>query len=571
VPVVIDPTTGIPVEVPDAPVAQVVQPQIIPPPNRYPMPAPAPDAVNPGDLATSATPLDLRATIVGTTQPTIPALPPAPSNTPIVEPPPAPGAPPAAAPPPAPLPLAPPAPGAPGAPAAPATARGPGGSPRLPSSNTRLIDAAYRSEEDAVREQGAASAAGADAEAAAIAEGRGRKQEAAAQVAQLQQQARDAVRAIHQRTQDAYDNAIKTTIPDFWAGREGAHVGAAILAGIGSAAQALTAFGTGVNVGNNALQIIERNVERYYAQQRDHVNDMFKYAAARQQLGHDETQEWARQLNDLQYQVAATYADISDHVQEVNATSRGRSDQARANTLAAQTREKGLAAQDSAQKATFEMMLQRAQLGVAQYNAQTSRMGEENQAEARKAAAAKASAPTESQAKDAMFANEAQIALNTLRETGIPSPEVITKFNNQKQRLGAASESKGVLGAVATAAGKAVGFIPEGSYEGIGARDQKSLQAMQALVEGIARKHSGGAIAGPEDYRFAQNYIPQPGDSNDLIQQKLGNAQAYMKQAVQTLGPAAASVTSASTGPARPQTLTLKGKTYALQPDGSYL
>ncbi|HUG49869.1 MAG TPA: hypothetical protein VLZ78_02620 [Terrimesophilobacter sp.] len=564
----IDPTTGLEIDLAQP---QAV-PMMVPPVARYPMLPPAPDVVAPGDLVTAKTPLNVPALFSDPSHP-MPAIPnigPAPANTPIVAPPPAaaaaapapaqPGAPPIA--------MAPEPPALP--PAGPAPIRGPGGMPRLPSRDTRLIDAAYQSEEDAIREQGAASRAGADAEAAAIAEGRQRKQAAAEQVAQLQQHARDAVRAINQRTQDAYDEARNTTIPDFWAGREGAHVGAAILAGIGSGAQALTAFGTGVNVGNNALQIIERNVERYYTQQRDRINDLFKYAAARQQLGQQEIHEWAQQLNDLQYQIAATYADISDHVQEVNAASRGRSDQARANTLIAQTREKSLAAQDAAQKATFEMMLQKAQLGVAQYNATTARMGEENQAEARKAAAAKAGAPTESQSKDAMFANEAQIALNTLRETGIPSPEVITKFNNQKQRLGAASESKGVIGAVATAAGKAIGFIPEGAYEGIDARDQKSLQAMQALVEGIARRHSGGAIAKEEDYRFAQNYIPQPGDSNELIQTKLGNAQKYLQQSVQNLGPAAASVTP-PVGGQRPASLTLNGRIYQLQPDGSYL
>ena len=61
------------------------------------------------------------------------------------------------------------------------------------------------------------------------------------------------------------------------------------------------------------------------------------------------------------------------------------------------------------------------------------------------------------------------------------------------------------------------------------------------------------------------------GPQNVISADFAGQAQAYIQQAVSNLGPAASSVTAPATAPAaRPPTMTLKGVTYSLQPDGTY-
>src|SRR4029078_3149243 len=119
----------------------------------------------------------------------------------------------------------------------------------------------------------------------------------------------------------ALETARQATIPDFWEGREGAHVAAAISMALGEAGRALTAFGTGVNVGNTAKDIIDTNVRTYFQRKKDEVDNLYRYADRIGQLGQQQKADYAQKLVNLQYEIAATHQSAADHILEVAAQS----------------------------------------------------------------------------------------------------------------------------------------------------------------------------------------------------------------------------------------------------------
>ncbi len=219
-------------------------------------------------------------------------------------------------------------------------------------------------------EQGQALASESDAEAAARKAGAAQLQIQQDQIKAMSAQRDADVQRINEDQQRAYDEAHNTTIPDFWEGSPGRHAAAAISMALGQAGAGLTAFATGANVGNTAKDIIDNQIKQYAVTQREKIDNLFKYAAAKNQLGEEQKANWAAKLNDLQYQMAAMHQSVADHVLEVAAAAKGRVNQAQAQVLASTQQQAGQQLEIAARKDGFNMQAKKRELGFAAVHAQ---------------------------------------------------------------------------------------------------------------------------------------------------------------------------------------------------------
>jgi hypothetical protein len=364
----IDPATGL--EIPDA----------IAPAQRIPsyLPGGMPDDVAPTDLVTSPLPLNVPGVLMGTTGSVLPAVPARVDNPGIV-----PGlpstrmdaavstAPPVSAP-------VVPVTASPVAAAAPVTTEVKG--PRTVSSIEGEIRAASRDAQSAALAHGEAIKEGADAEVEARRQQIASDQAALAQHRETTKQVQAEIEKINEHQRSVLEEAHKTTIPDFWNGRFGAEVAGAVSMALGEAGRALTAFGTGVNVGNAAKEIIDTKIKQYYQLKQQEVENKFKYAASMAELGHQEKIDLGQQLTNLQFEMAATHQSAADHILEVAAQSKGRIATASALEIVSQEKKQAV---ELIQKARENQ----ARIGIESYNAKTSRMHEIDQREKAKAAA----------------------------------------------------------------------------------------------------------------------------------------------------------------------------------------
>lgn len=224
----------------------------------------------------------------------------------------------------APVVAAPIAPVAPGAPAAP-----------VPPELQGIADAA-NAQAAAAEDVGAANAAAADAKAQAEADARVQHQLEAQEAADLRAAHAQAAQAAEDRTQKALVAARDAKIPDFWAGREGARVSAALMVGLGGAAAGL--LGTSKN---GAADIIQNNVDSYYRREKEKIDNLYKYAEGQGKAQDDLRMRHAAELAELQVQHGATNLAIADHIKEIEAASQGRINIAEANAIKAKVLEEG--------------------------------------------------------------------------------------------------------------------------------------------------------------------------------------------------------------------------------------
>lgn len=370
----IDPTTGQEVVIASMAPPPAVAPTVIPPMHRYAMPMPQPDQVDPNAINPAPLPLNVPSVLYGTTGATQPSIvppgPPVVASVGQVAPggalpaPMVPAAMPSALPPPV---------------VAPGHANVAGPATSVKADTGQAVGDLQRASGDlqaATMEVGQANQEAGQAEAAARREqiagdqaGLARHQETARQVQMDIQRINDNQRAV-------LDEARKTTIPDFWEGRTGAEVAGAISMALGTAGQAMTAFGTGINVGNTAKDIIDTNIKTYYARKKEEIDNLYKYAAQVNQLGQQEKADYASKLVALQYEIAATHQSAADHIMEVAAESKGRVALPQAAELAKQQAMSGVEHMNAARENAAKLQLEKRRLGIEGYNAQTARMRE---------------------------------------------------------------------------------------------------------------------------------------------------------------------------------------------------
>lgn len=168
--------------------------------------------------------------------------------------------------------------------------------------------------------------------------------------------------------------ARDTVIPDFWQSRPGQLAGAAVVAGLSGAAGAL--LGT---THNAALEAIQHNVDSYYTQQRQKIDNLYKYAEAKGQLNEKVRHRYASELTDLMQQHAYTLQAAADRIQEVSDRSKGLVDQAQVKVQVAQL-----------QKTAAEELQKARAIDEKNYDLQTASMNAEANQLRAKAAMAKA-------------------------------------------------------------------------------------------------------------------------------------------------------------------------------------
>lgn len=199
------------------------------------------------------------------------------------------------------------------------------------------------------------------------------RQQQADEAAQ-RQYVRDREEKLNQEDAANLQKARDEVIPDFWKSRQGELVGAAITAGLSGAAGAL--LGTTYNA---ALEAIQHNVDSYYTQQRQRIDNLYKYAEAKGQLNDKMRHQYASELTDLMQQHAYTLQAAADRIKEVSDLSKGLVDQKQVEVQMAQLQ--GRAAEE----------LQKArEIDTKNYDLQTHRMIAEADMFKAKAAAAKA-------------------------------------------------------------------------------------------------------------------------------------------------------------------------------------
>lgn len=188
----------------------------------------------------------------------------------------------------------------------------------------------------AADEEGAAKAAQDDARAQAERDAAVQHQADAQEAADLRAEHAKAAQAAEDQTQQALIAARDKAIPDFWAGREGSRVSASLLVGLGGAASAL--LGTSKN---GAADIIQGNVDSYYSREKEKIDNLYKFAAAKGKMQDDLRMRQAGELAELQVQHGATNLAIADHINEILQASQGRVDVAAANELKGKLLEEG--------------------------------------------------------------------------------------------------------------------------------------------------------------------------------------------------------------------------------------
>jgi hypothetical protein len=180
----------------------------------------------------------------------------------------------------------------------------------------------------------------------------------AEEYARQAQYVRERQRALDDEDAANLKKAQEYVIPDFWGGDYGKMASAAISVGLGGAAAALLG-----STQNTALQAIQHNVDQYAQQQKDIIDNRFKYAEQKGLLDDKMRAQYANSLVDLLQQHSMILASAADRVQAVTAAAKGNVDQKQAAYLASRLKAQ---AADQLEKAR--------QLQITRYDAITGRI-----------------------------------------------------------------------------------------------------------------------------------------------------------------------------------------------------
>jgi hypothetical protein len=365
-----------------------------------------------------------------------------------------------------------------------------GGGIKVPALDQEVArqQAASNAIQGAETEQGNALAAQSAAEAMAREHGAAQMQIQQEKIKALQAQRDADVQRINEDQQRVYDEAHKTTIPDFYDGSSGRHVAAAISMALGEAGRGLTAFATGANVGNTAKDVIDNQIRLYATQQKEKIDNLFKYAAARNQLGEEQKANWASKLNDLQFQMAALHQSVADHVLEVSAAAKGRVDQAQAQVLAQTQQQASVNLQDAARQRAYENQIQKRKLGIEGFNAQTARIAAVAQKEA--------------------AANEKAVK------------SISAEFDKDESRLMGTARAPGLI-----MKQQGIRELGNGLREAIATNDpDKIAPAVAAVKEQIARFNTGAAPS-HQQMQLLDDLTSDPSKTREKISRLLGSTE----------------------------------------------
>ena len=213
------------------------------------------------------------------------------------------------------------------------------------------IERAGQEQREAQQAFGEAKQAQGEAAGQALGDARVEHQAQAAELMEAQQKRSQLSAELDAQDAANLKKARDYTIPDFWQGRTGAMVGSAVTMALGGVASAI------LGGRNQAMDIVQRNVDMYMAKEKEKVDNLYKYAQAQGHLNENTRLRYARELVDLKDQHAAINQSILDHIQEVTNKSQGSVDMAESNKLQSQISEKII-------KDREESRMQRAHIGL---------------------------------------------------------------------------------------------------------------------------------------------------------------------------------------------------------------
>ena len=78
--------------------------------------------------------------------------------------------------------------------------------------------------------------------------------------------------------------------------------------------------------------------------------------------------------------------------------------------------------------------------------------------------------------------------------------------------------------------------VPGGNFA-LDPNQQKFFQAERNFINAVLRRESGAVISDPEFENARKQYIPQPGDSNSVLEQKRRNRETVLRSLVRDAGP----------------------------------
>jgi hypothetical protein len=113
--------------------------------------------------------------------------------------------------------------------------------------------------------------------------------------------------------------------------------------------------------GNDAADIVQHNVDTYYRQQKERVDNLFSVAKLSGESEDNLRQAYASRLATMQIQHGATNLALADRIAEIAAQNKGRVDVAKAAETAAQLRKDGTEGIENGRNALAELALKRSQ------------------------------------------------------------------------------------------------------------------------------------------------------------------------------------------------------------------
>ncbi len=246
--------------------------------------------------------------------------------------------------------------------AAPAPHSGSHAQPGMVQQFDKLINQSQTAQSDAagnlaqVQQQGGADTAQAIAEKAATQQRLAGELAAKQKEVQAHNQALDAIDAANLK------KAKDATIPDFWQGRTGALVASTIAVG-------LTGIGAGLlgSTKNTTQEAIQHNIDGYFHNQKERIDNLYKYAEDQGKLDAQTRLNYAQDLLNLKDQHSYVLQSAADKVNEIAAKSKGAVDAATTNNIASALTKEASQGFLASRKLRSDMMLQQSQSNM--YNA----------------------------------------------------------------------------------------------------------------------------------------------------------------------------------------------------------
>lgn len=156
--------------------------------------------------------------------------------------------------------------------------------------------------------------------------------------------------------------------------------------------------------------------------------------------------------------------------------------------------------------------------------------------------------PKEAQAKLADLSAGMLEELNTIKSQPPLTQDELNSIQDNQIASNAADTATGPLGVIGGKVGRAVGITPRTKYEGLKPNAQKSANAWDSLVELRARQLTGAGMPEQEAIREARTLGYSPGDSPQVMQQKITRLEDAAKRGIKLSGQGGAMVTPPAGG-----------------------